>query len=61
MPLPKGDPSTGAVEKGEGGATNAVKPQTPDTVEKLARNRTLILKSKGKDTDQTNPAGPGTR
>jgi len=31
VPLPKGDPSTGAVEKGEGGATNAVKPQTPDT------------------------------
>ena len=31
MPLPKGDPSTGAVEKGKGGSTNAVKPQTPDT------------------------------
>jgi hypothetical protein len=60
VPLPKGDPSIGAVKKVKGGSTNAVKPQTRDTRRETGKKSDANTK-KGKDTDQTNPAGPGRR
>jgi hypothetical protein len=60
VPLPKGDPSTGTVDKGKSGSPDAVTPRSSDTRKDTGKKSDSDT-TKGKDTDQTNPTGPGTR
>jgi hypothetical protein len=60
VPLPKGDPSTGTVEKGKSGSPGAVTPKTPDT-RRETNKKSDADTTKGKDTDQPNQTEPRTR
>jgi hypothetical protein len=53
VPLPKGDPSTGTVEKGKTGSTNMETPRSSDTRKETGKKSGGDT-TKGKDTDQSN-------
>ncbi len=55
VPLPKGDPSTGTVEKGTSRSSDVTTPGSADTTKKSGSSRSKSPASdttKGKDTDQ---------
>jgi len=52
-PLPKGDPSTGTVEKGKTGSTDMETPRSSETRKETGKKSGSDT-TKGKDTDQSN-------
>jgi hypothetical protein len=57
VPLPKGDPSTGTVDKGTSKSSDVVAPRSTDTRSKKSDADT----TKGKDTDRPNQSDNSVR
>src|ERR1051325_5468837 len=60
VPLPKGDPSSGTVEKGKSGSTDNSTPRSSEARRDSSRKSDPDT-TKGKTTDDGAPTGPGTR
>jgi len=63
VPLPKGDPSTGTVEKGTSRSSDVTTPGSADTTKKSGSSTSKSSASdttKGKDTDQSKQREPVT-
>jgi hypothetical protein len=64
VPLPKGDPSTGTVEKGTSRSSDMATPQPSDTTTKKSASgstkNSASDTTKGKDTDQSKQREPLT-
>jgi hypothetical protein len=59
VPLPKGDPSSGTVDKGKSGSTDAVTPRSSETRRETGKKSDSDT-TEGKDTDQPNQTEPRT-